>query len=201
MFLLQERERRVVKLLRHLGLGRLEGQKILEVGCYTGYWLGEFIKWGARPENLTGIDLFGDYLVEARSIQSPKVGLVQANAACLPFVPAAFDLVLQSTVITSILDATMKQAVAKEMLRVLKPRGLILWYDYHVNNPWNPDVRGVKKIEIHALFPGCRIQLQRVTLAPPLTRLLAPYSFLLCSLLEKLQIFNTHYLGIIRKAA
>ena len=36
----------------------------------------------------------------------------------------------------------MKQAVAEEMLRVLKPQGLILWYDYHVNNPWNKDVRG-----------------------------------------------------------
>jgi hypothetical protein len=30
---------------------------------------------------------------------------------------------------------------------------------------------------------------------------LAPYSFLICALLEKLRIFNTHYLGLIRKAA
>jgi len=37
-------------------------------------------------------------------------------------------------------------------------------------------------------------------LAPPLTRLLAPRSFLLCSLLEDLFILNTHYLGVIRKA-
>ncbi len=87
------------------------------------------------------------------------------------------------------------------MLRVLKPQGLILWYDYHVNNPWNKDVRGVKRREIRRLFPGCRITLQPVTLAPPLARLLAPYSFLLCSLLEKLRIFNTHYLGVIGKSA
>jgi SAM-dependent methyltransferase len=201
MFLLQERERRVIDLLRHLGLSRLEGQKILEVGCYTGHWLGEFIKWGARPENLTGIDLFLEHLVEARSIQSPMVGLVQANAAYLPFAPGTFDLVLQSTLFTSILDPAMKQAVAREMVRVLKPEGLILWYDYHANNPWNKDVRGVKGAEIRKLFPGCRIKLQRVTLAPPLARRLAPYSYLLCSFLEKLLFLNTHYLGIIRKAA
>jgi len=189
----------VLDLLRDLGLSRLEGRKILEVGCGTGLWLGEFIKWGAGPENLTGIDLLAERLVAARLTLPPRVGLLQANAASLPFPAGAFDLVLQSTVFTSILDAVMKQAVAKEMLRVLKPRGLILWYDYHCNNPWNNAVRGVKKKEIHALFPGCRIRLARVTLAPPLTRLLAPYSFLLCAFLEKLRFLNTHYLGVIGK--
>ncbi len=201
LFGMQQREWRVLELLQKLGLSPLGNRKILEVGCDTGYWLGEFIKWGAKPQNLTGIDLFADVLITARSVQASKVSLVQANAAYLPFAPASFDLVLQSTVFTSILDDAMKQVVAGEMLRVTKPRSLILWYDYHVNNPWNPDVRGVDKREIQALFPGCRLQLRRVTLAPPLARLLAPYSFLLCSLLEKLQILNTHYLGVIRKAS
>ena len=145
LFLMQERERRVLNLLRGLGLSLLKEQKILEVGCGTGYWLGEFIKWGASPENLTGIDLFSERLATGRSTLTAKVGLVQANATHLPLSTGAFDLVLQSTVFTSILDAAMKQAVAREMLRVLKPRGLILWYDYHRNNPWNRDVRGVKK--------------------------------------------------------
>ena len=177
----------------------LGDRKILEIGCDTGYWLGEFIKWGARPENLTGIDLLHQPLVTARSIQASRVGLAQANAAYLPMASATFDLVLQSLVFTSILDPAMKQAVAGEMLRILKPRGFILWYDYHVNNPWNPDVQGVKKREIRGLFPGCRVELQRVILAPPLTRALAPYSWLVCFLLEKLKVFNTFYLGIFQK--
>jgi ubiquinone/menaquinone biosynthesis C-methylase UbiE len=200
LFLMQERERRVLTLLRGLVLARLEEQKILEVGCGTGFWLGEFIKWGASAENLTGIDVFAERLGIARSALAARVGLAQANAIHLPFSSGAFDLVLQSTVFTSILDAAMKRAVAQEMLRVLKSGGLILWYDYHCNNPWNKDVRGVKKSEIHELFPGCLIKLQCITLAPPLTRLLAPYSFVLCALLEKLLFLNTHYLGIIRKA-
>ncbi|MFZ2087523.1 MAG: class I SAM-dependent methyltransferase [Desulfobaccales bacterium] len=198
---IQERERRVLNFLRRSGLPRLEDLHILEVGCYTGYWLGELVKWGARPENLTGIDLFSENLVTARSIQAPKVGLALANAAYLPFRPSSFDLVLQSLLFTSILDPVMKQAVAGELLRVLKPQGFILWYDYHANNPWNADVLGVKRKEIQRLFPHCLINLQRVTLAPPLARFLAPYSFLLCSLLEKLRFLNTHYLGIIQKAA
>jgi len=35
--------------------------------------------------------------------------------------------------------------IASEMLRVLKVDGITVWYDFHMNNPQNPDVRGVKK--------------------------------------------------------
>jgi hypothetical protein len=110
-----------------------------------------------------------------------------------------FDLVVQSTVFTSILDATTRRQVASEMLRIVKDDGLILWYDFHVNNPRNPDVRAVKKREIQGLFPDCRIQLRRITLAPPLLRLLAPHSWLACHLLGRIPWLCTHYLGVIRK--
>ncbi|MGH7783884.1 MAG: methyltransferase domain-containing protein, partial [Candidatus Binatia bacterium] len=122
-----------------------------------------------------------------------------ASAAQLPFSDNKFDLVLQSTVFTSIIDQNLKRRVAAEMLRVVKPDGLILWYDYHVNNPWNPDVRGVKRHEIYQLFSNCRIDLERITLLPPLARALAPYSYLACYLLEKFPPLCTHYLGVIRK--
>ena len=85
------------------------------------------------------------------------------------------------------------------MVRVLKQDGLIVWYDFHTNNPWNPDVRGVKKPEIVELFWGCTISLRRLTLAPPIARLVAPYSWLACELLQAIPCFRTHYLGAIRK--
>ena len=75
---------------------------------------------------------------------------------------------------------------------------IILWYDYHMNNPNNPDVKGVKKKEIYELFPNCIIHLKRINLAPPIARAIAPYSLLLCYLLEKLKVFNTHYIGVKR---
>jgi ubiquinone/menaquinone biosynthesis C-methylase UbiE len=199
LFIMQERERRIIRLFKELGVTSLETQKILEVGCGRGHWLGELVKWGAQPGNLTGVDILSNSLAAARTLMASKVGIVQANAVFLPFPAASFDLVLQSMAFTSILDAAMKQQVAGEMLRVVKPQGFILWYDFHVDNPWNADVKGVRKEEIHRLFPGCRIKLRRITLAPPLSRLLAPYSYLLCYLLEKLRLLNTHYLGIIRK--
>ena len=108
-------------------------------------------------------------------IMSAHVEIHRANAATLSFPDKTFDLVFQATVFTSF-DADLKQRVAAEMRRVVKSEGLILWYDYHVNNPWNKDVRAVKRKEIYQLFPNCRIDLKRITLAPPLARALAPYS-------------------------
>lgn len=43
------------------------------------------------------------------------------------------------------------------------------------------------------------LKMDAKTLALPIARLLIPISWILCELLEKLKIFNTHYLAIIKK--
>ena len=199
LFIVQERERRLLTLLKRHGLAPLNTKRILEVGCGTGYWLREFIQWGARPENVTGIDLLVDRIAEARYLCPEAVRILHGNATELAFPDATFDLVVQSTVFTSVLDPIMRQQIASEMLRVVKDNGFILWYDFYVNNPWNPDVRGVKRWEIAQLFPGYHMKLRRITLAPPLVRLLAPYSWLACHVLGKMPWLCTHYLGLISK--
>jgi ubiquinone/menaquinone biosynthesis C-methylase UbiE len=192
-------ERRILARLAQVGFADLQSKTILEIGCGTGYWLREFINWGARPENVAGIDLLMDRVAQARELCPPGVRVHCGSAAQLPFSAESFDIVLQATVFTSILDRELQQAMAAEMLRVVKPDGIILWYDYHVNNPWNKDVRGVKRREIYRLFANCRIELQRVTLLPPLARWLAPYSYLACYILEKIPPLCTHYLAVVRK--
>lgn len=199
LFRLHELERDILAILRSNGFGDLHDKKVLEVGCGQGQWLREFIKWGAAPENMTGIDLLPDRVKKARQLCPQGVEIQCGNAARLAFRNDSFDLVLQFTVFSSILDLHMKEVLASEMLRVLKEGGLILWYDIHINNPWNPDVRGIRKPEIAQLFPGCRIDLHRVTVAAPLSRLFAPYSWLGCYALERFRIFNTHYLGVIQR--
>ena len=199
LFMIQERERRMLGLLQQHGYEDLKSKTLLEIGCGSGHSLREFIKWGALPENIVGIDLLADRVAEARRSCPSEIKIECRSAAKLEIFDESFDLVLQSTVFTSILDSSLKQQVASEMMRVVKRSGLILWYDYHVNNPRNSDVRGVKRSEIAELFPGCRIELKRITLLPPLTRLLAPYSYWACYLLERLPPLCTHYLGVIQK--
>ena len=121
------------------------------------------------------------------------------DARRLPWPAARFDVVSQFTVFTSILDPAVKRAVASEMLRVLKPGGVVLWYDFRYNNPRNPMVKGIEADEIRALFPDCRVDLERVTLAPPVARAVVPLSFIAALLLQKIPFLRTHYLGIIQK--
>ena len=121
------------------------------------------------------------------------------NAANFPFSGATFNLVVQITAFSSVLDPELKRQMAREMLRVLKPDGAILWHDFFLNNPQNPDVRGVGRKEIRKLFPNCEVVLRGVTLAPPLLRRIAPRFWLLCHLLTEIGIFNAPYLGLIHK--
>lgn len=199
VFLTQERERRILVSLKQLGFISLDTVNVLEIGCGTGFWLREFIKWGFRPERITGVDLLSDRVSIARHLCPEGVRIECGSATQLKFPDGCFDLVLQSTVFSSVLDPSVRQQIASEMLRVVKADGALLWYDFHVNNPRNPDVQGMNKREIFRLFPDCRIELQRITLAPPLARLLAPYSLLTCFILERCRILNSHYLGVIRK--
>ena len=144
LFMIQERERRVLPLLKRHDFAPLDGKRILEVGCGAGYWLREFIKWGARPEDLTGVELLPDRVANAEKLCPKTVTLQCGSATELRFPHGAFDLVLQSTVFTSVLDSRVERRIASEMLRGVKKQGLILWYDFLVNNPRNPDVRGLK---------------------------------------------------------
>lgn len=198
LFIVQQRERVILKLLDKYKMNPLVDKKILDVGCGSGGELRRFIEYGACPENLFGIDLLPDRIERAKEL-NPLIDFRCGNAEELPYEDAYFDLVMQFTMFTSILDDTMKSNIAKEMLRVLKHEGIILWYDYHISKPTNPDVKGVGKREIKRLFPNHSFHFKRITLAPPLARMIAPYSLLLCYLLEKIPLLCTHYLTVIRK--
>ncbi len=193
-----ELEAGVLRMLKQNQRENLSSQKILEIGCGSGYWLRRMAEWGASPENLTGIDLLPDRISEAARLSPQGFNLLCGSAVRTAFPDGSFDLVFQFTVFTSILDRQFKRAVAAEMLRIVKPSGLIVWYDYRVDNPRNPDVRGIGKAEIRMLFPTCEVELLAVTLAPPISRILAPYSRTMCSMLSKIPALRTHYLGSIR---
>jgi len=199
VFQVQERESELLSMFSRYEVGPLEAKRVLEIGCGTGYWLRAFLQWGALPENVFGIDLLPERIEQARKLCPHGVRLECGNAAALDFTDASFDLVLQSTVFTSILDPEMKQQIAAEMLRVLKSGGFALWYDFFVDNPRNSDVRGVRRSEIRKLFPDCQIHLRHITLAPPIGRLVGHYSPLVYMLLSRSKILCTHYLGLIKK--
>jgi ubiquinone/menaquinone biosynthesis C-methylase UbiE len=205
LFALQQKNRLLLRLLADHGLTPLEGRRILDIGCGDGHHLLEFLIWGATRSSLAGIDLLEARVARARErlgAREPAAAgpdLRAGDASRLPWPDETFDIVHQGTVFTSIVDPEMKQAVAREMTRVLKPDGVVIWYDFLFNNPKNRNVRGVAAAEIRRLFPGCQVELRRVTLAPPIGRRSVAVSWIGSLLLEKIKVLNTHYLGLIRK--
>lgn len=197
LFIYTERLRGAINLLRRHCIFPLREKNILGVGCGSGNWLVDFESLGAERQHLHGIDLDKEYIEKAKG-KIPQADLRVGSAAQLPWPDRSFDIVLQSTLFTSILDPDLKKAVAQEMTRVVKNTGVILWYDFFCNNPWNPNVRGITKKELKELFPNFSITLNKITLAAPLARWLAPKSRLACYLLEQMKLFNTHYLAILR---
>jgi len=187
-----------IRMLHSASLFPLRGSRVADIGCGDGTWLLEFMQWGADPAALHGADLSADRIARARR-RVPQADLQVGSASELPWADESFDLVSQFTVFTSILDPALKRAVAGEMLRVLKPGGAILWFDFRVDNPGNSQVRGIPAAEIRALFAGCDITLASTVLAPPLARRVAAWSKPFAEVLHAVPFFRTHYAGIIRK--
>jgi ubiquinone/menaquinone biosynthesis C-methylase UbiE len=168
--------------------------RVLDVGCGAGHELWKWREWTAE-KNLCGVDLLETRLRRGQDL-FPSLPLSCADASALPFPDGAFDVVMQFTVFSSILDAALRQHVAREMARVLKPRGVVLWYDYWFN-PTNAQTRGVTRREIRKLFPQFAMHSARVTLAPPLARFVAPRSLQWCARLNRIPFLRSHYLIVL----
>ncbi len=197
LFMLQQRQKAVVDALRRAGFDRFGGIRLLDLGCGDGGPLSRLLTIGVPAQALFGVDILMSKLKWA-STTCPCLHWVCADGQSLPLDSACFNLIIQFTAFSSVLDIGVRKRMASEMLRVLKKEGAILWFDFFFNNPHNPNVRGIGKAEVCSLFPDCHIKFRRVILAPPLARALAPWSWLLCSGLAALRLFNTHYLALIR---
>jgi SAM-dependent methyltransferase len=165
----QERQRALLRLLSRRP-GRPADWRATEVGCGIGGNLQDLLRLGLLPANLTGIELLPDRLAAARTALPESVRLLVGDASAADVAPASQDLVLQSTVFSSILDDELQRRLAAAMWAWLKPGGAVVWYDFCIDNPRNPDVRGVPLARVRELFPEGRFASRRITLAPPLAR-------------------------------
>jgi ubiquinone/menaquinone biosynthesis C-methylase UbiE len=197
LFQMQSREREILKLFRSQGVLLSDADKLLDIGCGNGNIILDFIKWGLKPENCFGLDLLQPRLNQAKKML-PNCLLINGNGERLPFLSETFGIVTQFTAFSSVLDPSIKHNVAKEMLRVLKPDGFILWYDFWWN-PINPHTAGIKPLQIKELFPDCNYIFRKITLAPPIARMIMPISWGSGFFFESLKLFNSHYLVLITK--
>jgi SAM-dependent methyltransferase len=111
---MQSVERAVLRALVEVGVP-LKGARVLDVGCGSGYFLHRLQEYGAGECH--GIDLM-ENRVEVGRERYPTLQLRVGTATELPYADAEFELVTQFTCLSSILDAEVRLAVAREMRRV-----------------------------------------------------------------------------------
>jgi SAM-dependent methyltransferase len=197
----QERERALIRWARTCELEPLEQRRLIDLGCGTGSALAEFLRMGFRPENLHGNDLLEDRIAKARSLLPADVRLSASDAARVDVPDESFDVVFQSMMCTSILDEQLLQQVVGRMRRLVRPGGGVLWYDFIYDNPRNPDVRGIGIGQILKFFPSVNPRIWRVTLAPPISRVVTKIHPALYGWCNIVPMLRTHVLCWLPKDA
>jgi ubiquinone/menaquinone biosynthesis C-methylase UbiE len=106
-----------------------DGDKILELGCGTGYFTKELTKLNIQ---ITAIDISPELIEEAqKEIQSENVSFQIQNAYQMDFRDNLFDAVVGSSVLHHL---EIGKAVS-EIFRVLKPGGFIAFTEPNMMNP------------------------------------------------------------------
>ena len=197
--LLQQRRQALLALMARAGIQSVDDLRLTEVGCGSGGNLLELLHLGFAPAHLQGIELLPERFAQARDRLPVALRLLQGDAARADIAAGSQDLVLQSTVFSSLLDDAFQQQLASAMWHWLKPGGAVVWYDFTVDNPRNRDVRGVPVARLRQLFPQGELTARRVTLAPPLARAACRVHPWLHDALNLLPLLRTHVLAWVAK--
>ncbi|MEM8934147.1 MAG: class I SAM-dependent methyltransferase [Acidobacteriota bacterium] len=196
--MVDERRRVAATLLHVAGVFPDDATPCLEVGFGDGGWLPELLAWGVAESHLHGAEVDPSRAAGLHR-RLPSARLLVTGGASLPWRDRSFGLIIASTVFSSILDDSVRQALADEIVRVLRTDGAVVWYDFAIDNPRNRQVRGMRDRDVRALFPDLDGTIRRVTLAPPLARRIAPWSVTAATCLSALPWLRTHRLAVLRK--
>lgn len=198
---LQSRFRSYDLALSRCGLLPLSNRRILDLGCLNGNWLDLCCRrWGADGTLCVGVDLRPGPFEAWRSgnPQSP-ITLTPCPAHQLTFEGGRFDVIHQSMMFSSIVDNDLRQQTASETWRVLKNGGHFLWYDFWIN-PLNRKTVGMRRSRVRKLFPTARVIFtRRITLAPPLARIISHFADSIVPWIESFRLLNSHYLMVLQK--
>jgi ubiquinone/menaquinone biosynthesis C-methylase UbiE len=192
----------------------LERASVLDIGCGSGYYAHRMLEFGAAAA--TGVDLMPQRIEEARE-RYPRVRFEAVNAAELPFADGEFELVTQFTCLSSVLDPSLRAAIAAEMWRVTAARGIIVSWDMRPEpGPLRarralraaraaaapPEegtpTTGISDSELRRLFPGGTLDYETAALDFELCAI-AARSYLAARLLACVPPLRAHAIGVVTK--
>ncbi|HXF58041.1 MAG TPA: class I SAM-dependent methyltransferase [Actinomycetota bacterium] len=153
-------ERRLALIRRHV---RLEGRRILDVGCGIGTYVRRFRDFSPH---VFGIDVSLERVREGASGPAP-LSLLVAAGEYLPFAAGSFDVIVFNEVIEHVAD---DRRTLEDAIRVLAPGGHIVVYAPNRLYPF----------ETHGIFWGRRYRFGNIPLVnylpEPLRGRLVPHA-------------------------
>ena len=139
------------KLLNNINVD-LKNKKILDVGCAGGNTVKLMMSLGANEKNIYGIDIRKNRIEHAKMMY-PSAKFFKMDARNIKYPDNKFDFINIFTLFSSIKDSKSRKQISNEIQRVLKPNGLILYYDLRYANPINQNVVPIDQKEIDYMFP------------------------------------------------
>ncbi len=121
----RERNRALLATFEKIALVRFEEKRILDIGCGTG-GLGEII--GDRSRLYVGAD-YNLHVLQFAQPESRR-SYLQCSGVRLPFREGLFDYIFAFDVIEHVQNGLAdQQGFLKEVARVLKPSGFVVFHD------------------------------------------------------------------------
>ena len=192
--LVYERDRSIMRLLRaSLPAG---GGSVVDLGAGSSRLAGIAHDTGIECDWF-GLDI--DEAAIADSSQAyPWARFAVGSADRIPLPDDTVDVVLASVLFSSLPSDDFERAVARDIWRVLRPGGWLVWFDLRIDNPNNRAVHGISKQRLEALFPGWEHEIRTSTLLPPVARRLGPTTPVLYPMLVALPFLRSHLMGRLR---
>lgn len=110
----------------------IEGKKVLDYACGLGKWSVHLAQLGAR---VSGFDLSGVAIERAReraAYNGLEIRFDEANAAALPYADEEFDVAIG---VAALHHVSKYPGTADELLRVMRPGGLVVFTENYGHNP------------------------------------------------------------------
>lgn len=164
---------------------------VLDLGCGTGE-LAELAP--SLDASWTGVDLRRVAVARATAAY-PGAAFLVASADALPFEDSSFDAVVARLLFSSLPSPELERAVAREVARVLRPGGWLVWLDIRYPNPTNREVHAIPESRIRHLFEGWAIDVASAGLIPPLARRFGALTPIAYPLLSALPFLRSHVVG------
>ena len=126
--IIRQKEVEVIKNFFNLPVIKQNCKDVLEIGCGNGYTL-DLLKEQFKNYIFNGLDFSEDLLKIANSRNLDNVKFYQGDARQLQFSDESFDVIYTERCIINLLSWEEQQLALKEMRRILKKGGYILFME------------------------------------------------------------------------